>query len=156
DRAPLWTSIKSSPSRGPPRSVRLRSDQSNGVGRCSVSLPAAKLSIQTSPYTSVSVHVLKRCIVTISCWTLVLIALADLLGGGGPRRDFVVGAGGKCGLLLGHAIELASHEEEGDGYDQEYACQHGEIEHGLDVGIQAGQPAVDGEVSDGHGDEPAG
>src|SRR5438132_6394635 len=60
DRAPLWTSIRSVPSRRPPRKVRLRTDQSCGVGRRGLSLPTAKLSSQMSLTTSVRVQVLKR------------------------------------------------------------------------------------------------
>src|SRR5436189_5158029 len=60
ERAPLWTSIKSTPSRSPPRRVRLRIDQSCGVARRRLSLLTAKLSTQRSLTTSVSVQDLKR------------------------------------------------------------------------------------------------
>ncbi len=60
DSAPLWTSIRSTPSRRPPRSVFLRMDQSCGVGRRTLSLPTAKLSSQMSLATSVSVQDLMR------------------------------------------------------------------------------------------------
>src|SRR5439155_2343352 len=60
DSAPLWTSIKSTPSRSPPRKVRLRIDQSCGVASRRLSLPAEKLSSQTSLATSVRTQDLKR------------------------------------------------------------------------------------------------
>src|SRR5437660_10944050 len=54
--APLLTSTTSTPSRRPPRSVRLRTDHGSGVAKRSVSLLTPNWSSQTSPTTSVSTH----------------------------------------------------------------------------------------------------
>ena len=56
DSAPLCTSIMSMPSRSPPRSVRLRIDQSCGVGRRKLSLLTEKLPSQMSLATSVKIQ----------------------------------------------------------------------------------------------------
>src|SRR5262249_31130109 len=143
DRAPLCTSIRSSPSRGPPRSVRLRSDQSNGVGRCSVSLPAAELSIQTSPCTPGSVQVLQRCVLTVLFGSLVLIAFADLLGGRGPRCEFVADASGKGGTFLHYAVELTRDDEESNGDDEQDAGEQSEITAGAERFVQTREKTVE-------------
>src|SRR5262249_14330458 len=60
DRDPLCTSMRSTPSRTPPRNVRLRIDQSYGVGRRKLSLPTEKLSSQISLARSARVQDLVR------------------------------------------------------------------------------------------------
>src|ERR1700739_4370186 len=92
DRAPLWTSTTSTPSRRPPRRVCLRTDQSCGVGRRRASLLTEKLSIHRSPATSVSVQDLVR-------------VMSSPASGGAS-----IGAG----PLLHHTTQPGHHEEEND------------------------------------------